>query len=214
MSTNDPKESIRLLVRFIANKMKTCRKLIFQSDFDFGGYDVPFALMIERTYVENTTEFSVRIIDADWQFFRDSVYTNLTDTHPDRIGLRSWITSDEYGGEIFDPKDQTTDPYEYFDQMFKHYGSTTPYLYSGIDLCDEIEKVLLREYCVDQCSSGVDEDNDKYVTIGGFIVCKEMLEGFNPSRIMPKAFMMRTSPKIIVGEHRRYGSSTFIPSEK
>lgn len=32
--------------------------------------------------------------------------------------------------------------------------------------------------------------------------------------IMSKAFMMRTSPKIIVGEHRRYESSTFIPSEK
>lgn len=174
MSTNDPKGSIRLLVRFIANKMKTCRKLIFQSDFDFGGYDVPFALMIERTYVENTTEFSVRIVDADWQFFRDSVYTNLTDPNPDRIGLRSWITSDEYGGEIFDPKDQTTDPYEYFDRMSKQYGSATPYLYSGIDLCDEIEKELLREYCVDDFMD-VDEDNDS-VTIGGFIVCKEMLK--------------------------------------
>lgn len=32
--------------------------------------------------------------------------------------------------------------------------------------------------------------------------------------IMNKEFMMKTSPEIIVGEHRRYESSTFIPSEK
>lgn len=99
--------------------------------------------------------------------------------------------------------------------MFEHYGSATPYLYSGIDLCDEIEKELLREYCVNQCSSGVDEDNDRCVTIGGFIVCKEKLKEYNtdhetpddtggdsgdtgddtnPSRIMSKAFGMWTSP--------------------
>jgi hypothetical protein len=60
--------------------------------------------------------------------------------------------------------------------MFKLYGSTTPYSYSGIDLCYELEKKLILDYCVDQCSPGVDEDNDACVTIGGFIVCKEMLK--------------------------------------
>lgn len=170
INTADAEYGLKTIAAFIANKMKTCDKIIFQSDFGFMNTDVPFAIMIERLDpgVPNFyTSFKVSYISADWQFYLDKIWTDVTDPHPTKIETGSWITSDELTNTVFDPEKQTTDPYDYFMQNITYGHSEDVH---AIDLRDSLYEWLSKEYDLTEYD---DDDDDEFVNyVGGFIVCE------------------------------------------
>lgn len=170
INTPDTEYGLKTISSFIANKMKTCDKIIFQSDFGFMNTDVPFAIMIERVEAVApyfNTSFKVSYISADWQFYHDRIYTDVTDPHPIKIELSSWITTDEYCKTIFDPEEQTTDPYDYFMENIS-YGHSD--IVNAIDLRDALYDWLCSEY---DFTAYDNDDDDEFVNyVGGFIVCE------------------------------------------
>lgn len=180
IETNDPLFCIKSIAQFLGNKMKTCERIIFQSEFGFMYSDVPFVMLIERDDSETgpyrDIYFNVKIIEADWQFYRNYIYgsdlpesKNEDQTFKDsKIYLKSWITCNELLDNTYDPSEQSTDPYKFFIEQFENYGCE--FNCHSIDLMDDLYNYL-NEYC-----DAYHLDKHDSYGVGGFIVCEDKLE--------------------------------------